>query len=557
MKRILTILFIFISYVASAQWSDLQLFGKIDGLGNYNIAYMKSLLDSINKSKVNVNLVPGFQPLDGDLTAIGNLSVTGVPRKTGVNTWDLSGLEDAINDGTTNRAPTENAVFDQLAGKQPLDAGLTTFATLDVAGNAGKKLEWDVSGNPVASTQMTNPATANLDQIYFDGSVFQAKAAGAANTIWRMNAAANAFDWGSIDLSASNAVGTSRLAHTNLAQLAGVSVLGVQGLSTGNLAAITAGTENFILGRNTNNVTFQDPSTFGILTLAGSGQTVTKRVTFATPSTTGTGSSAGMVITAPACTTCEILNLSSSTITTGKGIVVTSPSMTGGTLIDLSLTGNGAQSNSQKVLAIATSGANTNNNETTHGISISNTHTGAGSVNKTLELTASGGATENTALEVVAGDVKLTPLAGTGTRNLVVNSSNVLTIGGVVEQEATVTLSTADILSGNSVPVQIVAAQGAGTLIVITSPIVCKFKFGSAAFATNVTHKFYYGTSAYTNSIQIIDQTADAIQLVRPIDLQGPSLENKAINFQVDTGNPTGGTGSTMVVYFKYKVVTL
>lgn len=55
-----------------------------------------------------------------------------------------------------------------------------------------------------------------------------------------------AIGFGSIDLSQSNAVGTSRLAYSNLTQLAGLSVLGVTGTSTANVAAIT-GTANQVL----------------------------------------------------------------------------------------------------------------------------------------------------------------------------------------------------------------------------------------------------------------------------------------------------------------------
>ena len=46
----------------------------------------------------------------------------------------LSGLvADAINDGTTTVAPSQNAVFDGLASKQPLDTNLTQIATATFA----------------------------------------------------------------------------------------------------------------------------------------------------------------------------------------------------------------------------------------------------------------------------------------------------------------------------------------------------------------------------------------------------------------------------------------
>lgn len=123
------------------------------------------------------------QPLDSDLTAIGALTPTNddiIQRKAGAwtnrtpaqfksdlaltksdiglgnvdNTSDVnkpvstaqaaadaavlvsadayadSKVEDAINDGVTTKAPSENAVFDAMALKQPLDSDLTTIAGL-------------------------------------------------------------------------------------------------------------------------------------------------------------------------------------------------------------------------------------------------------------------------------------------------------------------------------------------------------------------------------------------------------------------------------------------
>lgn len=49
-------------------------------------------------------------------------------------------VADAINDGTIDIAPSQNAVFDALALKQPLDAQLTDLAALSYAGNASKAI---------------------------------------------------------------------------------------------------------------------------------------------------------------------------------------------------------------------------------------------------------------------------------------------------------------------------------------------------------------------------------------------------------------------------------
>lgn len=47
-------------------------------------------------------------------------------------------VADAITDGVQNIAPSQNAVFDALAGKQPLDPQLTSVAGLSYVGNAAK-----------------------------------------------------------------------------------------------------------------------------------------------------------------------------------------------------------------------------------------------------------------------------------------------------------------------------------------------------------------------------------------------------------------------------------
>jgi hypothetical protein len=83
----------------------------------------------------------GAQTIDGDLTAIGALSPSNddiIQRKAGA--WTnrtlaqyrtyLALVVDALNNGATTTAPSENAVFDALANKQDVDADLTTIAGL-------------------------------------------------------------------------------------------------------------------------------------------------------------------------------------------------------------------------------------------------------------------------------------------------------------------------------------------------------------------------------------------------------------------------------------------
>lgn len=123
-------------------------------------------------------------------------------------------------------------------------------------------------------------------------------------------------------------------------------------------------------------------------------------------------------------------------------------------------------------------------------------------------------------------------------------------------------LSSAQILALNSNPQQILAAQGAGTII---QPISITFwlEYGTTPYATNVNLNYQYGTlgapslsAAFSGAVQI-DSTASYIQS-RTIDLgtNSANLENKILGINVGGGNPTAGD-STLSIYLSYRVITL
>lgn len=80
---------------------------------------------------------------------------------------------------------------------------------------------------------------------------------GVANQIARVNGAGTLLEFGSIDLSQAAAVGTSRLAFANIAQITGQAVLGVATAGAGNLAAISAGTNDRLLAQTGGTLAFQ------------------------------------------------------------------------------------------------------------------------------------------------------------------------------------------------------------------------------------------------------------------------------------------------------------
>jgi hypothetical protein len=92
-----------------------------------------TLLDTPTDAVTSVNSQTGTVVLakgDVGLANVDNTSDANKPVSTAQQTAIDAKVADAINDGTTTVAPSQNAVFDALALKQPLDSDLTTIAGL-------------------------------------------------------------------------------------------------------------------------------------------------------------------------------------------------------------------------------------------------------------------------------------------------------------------------------------------------------------------------------------------------------------------------------------------
>lgn len=153
-----------------------------------------------------------------------------------------------------------------------------------------------------------------------------------------------------------------------------------------------------------------------------------------------------------------------------------------------------------------------------------------------------------------------------GGANVKLTPAQIITYGGGVGSvlSVTKTITTAEILTGFSTPVTVLAAQGAGTFIQIISPIIWKFNFAGAAFATNVSSRVYYNSTvsvfAPLMDASTIIGIANSRYQFNPItvmDFQTSLGENVPITWQVSTGNPTAGGTSTLTIHFKYYVLTL
>lgn len=154
-------------------------------------------------------------------------------------------------------------------------------------------------------------------------------------------------------------------------------------------------------------------STFpaGTDTLGGLGtaQTWTALQTFTSAATTGTGTTAGTPF-----------NYNS--LTTGDGLSASSSSVTTGNIVKITSTSTAAASNTLTGLNIAMSGANGTIAQTVRGAIIAVTNTNATSgTNTALTLTASGATTANNAINVTGGKVAFAAAGTFNTQQLIFN----------------------------------------------------------------------------------------------------------------------------------------
>ena len=125
---------------------------------------------------------------------------------------------------------------------------------------------------------------------------------------------------------------------------------------------------------------------------------------------------------------------------------------------------------------------------------------------------------------------------------------------------ASLSIASADVLTLNSTPLTIVAAQGAGTTI---EPITAKMKivFGTTPYATNTTLQIQHAGAALgivqnSSLNSTISNITNFDAQVAPTSLNTQMLENAALEVQVNTGNPTAGD-SDITIHVYYRVINV
>lgn len=163
MRKLLTLVLLFASLTSYGQWTKKQLYDKIDAFSSYKVDFMKSLSDSLVKS-MQLQLVSGtnIKTLEstsllgsgnidlakGDvgLGNVDNTSDANKPVSTAQQTAIDAKVSDALTDGVTSIAPSQNVVYDAVdsltsIGKAVISSEAATniysFGTSITAGSTG------------------------------------------------------------------------------------------------------------------------------------------------------------------------------------------------------------------------------------------------------------------------------------------------------------------------------------------------------------------------------------------------------------------------------------
>jgi len=127
-------------------------------------------------------------------------------------------------------------------------------------------------------------------------------------------------------------------------------------------------------------------------------------------------------------------------------------------------------------------------------------------------------------------------------------------------KEASLTIATADVLTLNSAPIEIVAAPGAGFAIEVLSANV-SMTYNSSAYATNTN--IIVKTNGATDEqygAGVLNATVDMQKKLQEITTTTATdtqiIENASIQASVRTGNPTAGN-SDIKVYLTYRIIEL
>lgn len=138
-----------------------------------------------------------------------------------------------------------------------------------------------------------------------------------------------------------------------------------------------------------------------------------------------------------------------------------------------------------------------------------------------------------------------------------------LASGAVASAEVSGTLSSAQLLAMNATPIEVIAAPGAGSAIIVEE-VELFLDYGTATYAADAGEDLVlrYGTSAvaidtWDDADTIIEGTADERRLTKPdTDLDLDDADNEAVEFAILSGE--WATGDSPIKYrIKYRTLSL
>ena len=127
-----------------------------------------------------------------------------------------------------------------------------------------------------------------------------------------------------------------------------------------------------------------------------------------------------------------------------------------------------------------------------------------------------------------------------------------------IQGTAKLTIATADVLTLNTTPIEIVAAPGAGYAIEVLSASI-KMVYVSATYTTNTNLILITSTGSDKQASTDIGQISTTFSRFE-LEMSSPDatqyVENQAVVVSVDGGDPTAGD-SDITVYVTYRIITL
>jgi hypothetical protein len=121
-----------------------------------------------------------------------------------------------------------------------------------------------------------------------------------------------------------------------------------------------------------------------------------------------------------------------------------------------------------------------------------------------------------------------------------------------------VTIPSADVLTGNTTPIDLVPAQGANKIIILTSYQLYLI-YNTIQYATNGDLQILLGTLVLdTTPDTFLFSAVDKFKFEQNFDATDDLSEfvNQPLSIQVDTGNPTAGD-SDIRIFGTYKVIDI